>query len=66
VKGRSGPRPRKRAVAYVRIPAGQEEHSAVGQMEIIREYARRRGLTIVREYRDGSGSGSNAGGPGLG
>lgn len=64
--GGLGPRARKRAVAYSRMPAGQGKRPAEPQMEIIREYARRRGLVIVREYRDGSARGSSAGGPGLG
>lgn len=55
--------PRKRAVAYIGMSSEMAWASAVRQMEVIREFARRRGIVIVREYREGSEGNSSAGGP---
>lgn len=58
--------PKNRAVTYLRWPAGARHPTEKDQIEAVREFARRRGLIIVREYRDGSENCSSAGGPVLG
>jgi DNA invertase Pin-like site-specific DNA recombinase len=40
------------AVAYVRMSTEHQQYSTSKQMDIIKEYAKRRGLQIVREYSD--------------
>jgi hypothetical protein len=47
-----------RAAAYVRT-ARQEPHLARNQMDAIREYAKRHGMQIVKEYSDEGKSGVN-------
>jgi DNA invertase Pin-like site-specific DNA recombinase len=37
----------------------QQPYSTSKQMEVIREYAKRRGLIIVQEYLDGGTGGGN-------
>jgi len=45
------------AAAYVRISTEHQQYSTSNQMDVIREYAKRRGLQIVREYSDEGKSG---------
>jgi DNA invertase Pin-like site-specific DNA recombinase len=47
------------AVAYVRMSTEHQQYSTSNQMDMIREYAKRRGLEIVREYSDEGKSGLN-------
>ncbi|PYJ87792.1 MAG: hypothetical protein DME22_00430 [Verrucomicrobia bacterium] len=43
---------RNRAVAYVRKSPEHQQSSPSSQTDVIRKYARRRGLIIVKEYSD--------------
>src|SRR5437773_314224 len=43
---------RNRAVVYVRISPEHQQSSPSSQTDVILKYARRRGLTIVKEYSD--------------
>ena len=52
-------RPKFTAV-YMRVPAESREYSASKQMEVIREYAKRRGLEIVEVDSDGGERGPGA------
>jgi len=47
------------AAAYVRMSTEHQQYSTSNQMDIIREYAKRRGLTIVKDYSDEGKSGLN-------
>jgi DNA invertase Pin-like site-specific DNA recombinase len=47
------------AAAYVRMSTEHQQYSTSNQMDVIREYAKRRGLEIVREYSDEGKSGLN-------
>jgi DNA invertase Pin-like site-specific DNA recombinase len=47
------------AAAYVRMSTEHQQYSTSNQMEVIREYARRRGLEIVKVYSDEGKSGLN-------
>ncbi len=47
------------AAAYVRMSTEHQQYSTSNQMDVIREYAKRRGLQIVREYSDEGKSGLN-------
>jgi len=47
------------AAAYVRMSTEHQQYSTSNQMDIIRQYADRRGLTIVRTYSDEGKSGLN-------
>jgi DNA invertase Pin-like site-specific DNA recombinase len=49
---------RQRAAAYVRT-ARQQQHSASRQMDVLRKYAKRHGMQIVKEYSDLGKSGVN-------
>lgn len=49
----------KWAVAYVRMSTEHQQYSTSNQMEVIREYARRSGLEIVKIYSDEGKSGLN-------
>jgi DNA invertase Pin-like site-specific DNA recombinase len=51
--------PQIRAAAYVRMSTEHQQYSTSNQMDTIREYATRRGLTLVREYSDEGKSGLN-------
>jgi DNA invertase Pin-like site-specific DNA recombinase len=51
------------AVAYVRMSTEHQECSTRNQMAVTREYARRRGLEIVKEYSDEGGGSSGPKGP---
>jgi len=42
--------PRNLAVAYVRMSTEHQQYSTTNQMDVIREYAKRRELQIVKEY----------------
>ena len=42
------------AAAYVRMSTEHQQYSTSNQMDVIREYAKRRGMQIVKEYSDGS------------
>ena len=48
-----------RAAAYVRMSTEHQQYSTSNQMDVIREYALRRGMEIVREYSDEGKSGLN-------
>jgi len=47
------------AAAYVRMSTEHQQYSTDNQMDIIREYAQRRGITIVKTYSDEGKSGLN-------
>src|SRR5882757_760353 len=47
------------AAAYVRMSTEHQQYSTSNQMDAIREYAKRRGLEIVKEYSDEGKSGLN-------
>lgn len=51
--------PEIRAAAYVRMSTEHQQYSTNNQMDMIREYAQRRHLTIVRTYSDEGKSGLN-------
>jgi len=44
---------------YVRMSTEHQQYSTSNQMDVIREYAKQRGLTIVKEYSDEGKSGLN-------
>ena len=46
-----------RAVEYVRMSTEHQQYSTENQREIIRQYAERRGMVIVRTYTDAGKSG---------
>jgi DNA invertase Pin-like site-specific DNA recombinase len=48
-----------RAAAYVRMSTEHQQYSTSNQMDVIREYAKHRGLEIVKEYSDAGKSGLN-------
>ena len=48
-----------RAAAYVRMSTEHQQYSTSNQMDVIREYAKRRDLEIVRDYSDEGKSGLN-------
>jgi DNA invertase Pin-like site-specific DNA recombinase len=48
-----------RAAAYVRMSTEHQQYSTSNQMDVIREYAKRRGMEIVKEYSDEGKSGLN-------
>jgi DNA invertase Pin-like site-specific DNA recombinase len=50
---------RIRAAAYVRMSTEHQQYSTSNQMDVIREYAKRRGLEIVQTYSDEGKSGLN-------
>jgi DNA invertase Pin-like site-specific DNA recombinase len=47
------------AAVYVRMSTEHQQYSTSNQMDVIREYAKRRGLDIVKEYSDEGKSGLN-------
>jgi len=47
------------ATAYVRMSTEHQQYSTSNQMDVIREYAKRRGMQIVKEYSDEGKSGLN-------
>jgi DNA invertase Pin-like site-specific DNA recombinase len=47
------------AAAYVRMSTEHQQYSTSNQMDVIREYAMRRGAQIVKEYSDEGKSGLN-------
>ncbi|MEQ2005273.1 MAG: recombinase family protein [Limisphaerales bacterium] len=49
--------PSNRSAAYVRMSTEHQQYSTSNQMDAIREYAKRRGLEIVKEYSDAGKSG---------
>ena len=51
--------PQSFAAAYVRMSTEHQQYSTSNQMDVIREYAKRRGLQIVKEYSDEGKSGLN-------
>ncbi len=51
--------PPNNAVAYVRMSTEHQQYSTSNQMDVIREYAKRRGLEIVKVYSDEGKSGLN-------
>jgi DNA invertase Pin-like site-specific DNA recombinase len=53
-----GPMPNV-AAAYVRMSTEHQQYSTSNQMDVIREYAKRRGLDIAQEYSDEGKSGLN-------
>lgn len=48
-----------RAAAYVRMSTEHQQYSTENQMDVILQYAKRRGLEIVKIYSDGGKSGLN-------
>jgi DNA invertase Pin-like site-specific DNA recombinase len=48
-----------RAAVYVRMSTEHQQYSTSNQMDVIREYAKRRGWEIVKEYSDEGKSGLN-------
>ena len=51
--------PTIRAAAYVRMSTEHQQYSTNNQMDVIQEYAQRRGMEIVRTYSDEGKSGLN-------
>ncbi len=51
--------PPNNAAAYVRMSTEHQQYSTSNQMDVIREYAKRRGLEIVKLYSDEGKSGLN-------
>jgi len=51
--------PRANAAAYVRMSTEHQQYSTNNQMDVIREYAARRNLDIVKTYSDEGKSGLN-------
>ena len=49
----------KRAAVYVRMSTEHQQYSTSNQMDVIQEYAKQRGLEIVKEYSDEGKSGLN-------
>ena len=47
------------AAVYVRMSTEHQQYSTSNQMDVIREYAKKRGLEIVKEYSDEGKSGLN-------
>lgn len=47
------------AAVYVRMSTEHQQYSTSNQMDVIREFAKRRGLNIVKEYSDEGKSGLN-------
>src|SRR5213082_2781038 len=47
------------AAAYVRMSTEHQQYSTSNQMDVIREFAKRRGLEIVKDYSDEGKSGLN-------
>src|SRR5438477_12745725 len=47
------------AAAYVRMSTEHQQYSTSNQMDVIREYAKKRGMEIVKEYSDEGKSGLN-------
>src|SRR5438034_11835805 len=47
------------AAVYVRMSTEHQQYSTSNQMDVIREYAKRRGLEIVKVYSDDGKSGLN-------
>src|SRR5438093_2756190 len=48
-----------RAALYVRMSTEHQQYSTSNQMDVIREFAKRRGMEIVKEYSDEGKSGLN-------
>src|SRR3984957_4532930 len=51
--------PPNNAAAYVRMSTEHQQYSTSNQMDVIREYAKRREMQIVKEYSDEGKSGLN-------
>ena len=51
------------AALYVRMSTEHQQYSTSNQMVVIREYAKRHGLEIVKEYSDEGGGSSGTKGP---
>jgi predicted site-specific integrase-resolvase len=47
------------AAAYVRMSTEHQQYSTSNQMDVIREYAKRRGMQITKDYSDEGKSGLN-------
>ena len=47
------------AAAYVRMSTEHQQYSTSNQMDVIRDYAKRRGMQIAKEYSDEGKSGLN-------
>src|ERR1022692_2603060 len=47
------------AAAYVRMSTEHQQYSTSNQMDVIREYVKRRGMQIIKEYSDEGKSGLN-------
>ena len=48
-----------RAVEYVRMSTEHQQYSTSNQMDVVRDYAKRREFDIIREYSDEGKSGLN-------
>lgn len=55
----STPEPAGRAATYVRMSTEHQQYSTSNQLDVIKEYAKRRGWEIVQEYSDEGKSGLN-------
>jgi DNA invertase Pin-like site-specific DNA recombinase len=51
--------PPSRGATYVRLSTEHQQQSASKQMDVIRDYAKRRGMQIVKEYSDEGKGGVN-------
>ncbi len=47
------------AAAYVRMSTDHQQYSTSNQMDVIRDYAKHRGMQIAKEYSDEGKSGLN-------
>ncbi|MET4736708.1 DNA invertase Pin-like site-specific DNA recombinase [Bradyrhizobium japonicum] len=56
------PKPCTRAAQYVRMSTDHQRYSIDNQTEAIAAYAARRGLTVIKTYRDDGKSGLDIGG----
>jgi DNA invertase Pin-like site-specific DNA recombinase len=52
--------PTNSAAVYVRMSTEHQQYSTSNQMDVIREYAKHRGLQIIREYSDEDVTGLNS------
>src|SRR5437879_4067342 len=51
--------PSNLAAVYIRMSTEHQQYSTSNQMDVIREYAKRRGWDIIKEYSDEGKSGLN-------
>jgi DNA invertase Pin-like site-specific DNA recombinase len=60
----SSPEPSRRAAQYVRMSTEHQQYSTCNQEDVIRDYATKRGYSIVKTYADEGKSGLNVAGRG--